>query len=272
MCIRDRTYTVWANNSGGSVSTTVSIWIVGTGLTLSFPASDLVLIIGTTMQPFAGQTSGSAPESWEILPALPAGLEFGTSNGTIWGTPTEAIPATNYTVWANASGGQTSQATVGITVLEDTDQDGIPDATDPDDDNDGWEDADETACSTDPLDDSSTPTDSDNDGTCDALDAVDDSPVFLSYPVSVLYLTLNQSMGDLVPTVLGGDVTSWEINPNLPNGLEFNNTTGVISGTPTNTFYPIVITIWANNSVYSDSFNLTISTTCLLYTSDAADE
>ncbi|SVA94248.1 uncharacterized protein METZ01_LOCUS147102, partial [marine metagenome] len=236
------TYTVWANNSGGSVNTTVSIWIVGTGLTLSFPASDLVLIIGTTMQPFAGQTSGSAPESWEILPTLPAGLEFGTSNGTIWGTPTEAIPATNYTVWANASGGQTSQATVSITVLEDTDQDGVPDTTDTDDDNDGWGDTDETACSTDPLDDSSTPTDSDNDGTCDALDAVDDSPVFLSYPVSVLYLTLNQSMGELVPTVLGGDVTSWEINPNLPNGLEFNNTTGVISGTPTNTFYPIVIT------------------------------
>ncbi|MGB1549809.1 MAG: putative Ig domain-containing protein, partial [Candidatus Poseidoniaceae archaeon] len=33
-------------------------------------------------------TGSGAITSWAISPALPSGLSFGTSNGTIWGTPT----------------------------------------------------------------------------------------------------------------------------------------------------------------------------------------
>ncbi|MDP6562685.1 MAG: putative Ig domain-containing protein, partial [Candidatus Thalassarchaeum sp.] len=253
------TYTVWANNTGGSASTTVSLWVVGTGLTLSFPTSDLILVNGTEMQAFAGQTSGSTPNSWEISPSLPEGLSFGSSNGTIWGTPTEVIAATNYTVWANASGGQTSYATVSITVLEDTDGDGVPDTTDPDDDNDDWVDTDESACGTDSLDDSSTPTDSDNDGTCDALDDFDDLAIALAYEVSTLNLTVNLSVVSLTPITSGGDIISWEVVPSMPPGLSLNNTTGAISGTPTTTFATTAFTIWANNTGYTSSFWLNIS-------------
>ncbi|MEC7261781.1 MAG: putative Ig domain-containing protein, partial [Candidatus Thermoplasmatota archaeon] len=47
---------------------------------------------------------------------LPAGLNFGTSNGTIWGIPTVSqAMATTYTIWANNSGGSTS-ATITITI------------------------------------------------------------------------------------------------------------------------------------------------------------
>ena len=35
------------------------------------------------------------------------------------------------------------------------------------------------------------------------------------------------------PTAGGGDVTSWEISPSLPNGLSFGSTNGSIWGTPT---------------------------------------
>ena len=53
--------------------------------------------------------------SWAISPALPSGLSFGTSNGTIWGTPTTIRSLRTYTIWANNSGGSSS-ATVNITV------------------------------------------------------------------------------------------------------------------------------------------------------------
>ena len=106
------TYTVWANNSGGSTSTEVSIWIIGNGITLSFPTTELVLVEGTPMQPISGQTSGSTPESWVISPELPNGLIFGSTNGTIWGTPVSPQNLTNYTIWANATGGQTSSVTL----------------------------------------------------------------------------------------------------------------------------------------------------------------
>ena len=52
------------------------------------------------------------------------------------------------------------------------DVDGSPTTTDKDLDNDGFSDADETTCGSDPLDDSATPTDTDGDGLCDA--GVDD--------------------------------------------------------------------------------------------------
>ena len=46
--------------------------------------------------------------SWAIHPSLPTGLSFGSSNGTIWGTPTASIPQTNFTIFANNSGGSSS--------------------------------------------------------------------------------------------------------------------------------------------------------------------
>ena len=45
---------------------------------------------------------------------------------------------------------------------------------DQDDDNDGWIDSDESSCNTDALDSTSTPLDSDSDGTCNYLDSDDD--------------------------------------------------------------------------------------------------
>ena len=57
-----------------------------------------------------------------------------------------------------------------ITEWLDTDEDGVGDNADTDDDNDGALDSDEEACGSDPLDDASTPQDSDGDGTCDAID------------------------------------------------------------------------------------------------------
>ena len=76
---------------------------------------------GTTQHNFAGAASktnhfsGSKPvlnhgsiTSWTVHPALPTGLSLGSTNGTIWGTPTASISQTNFTVYANNSGGSSS--------------------------------------------------------------------------------------------------------------------------------------------------------------------
>ncbi|WP_068545174.1 thrombospondin type 3 repeat-containing protein [Thalassotalea crassostreae] len=60
----------------------------------------------------------------------------------------------------------------------DTDEDGLPDSIDPDDDNDGFSDVDELAAGTDPLDDQDKPADFDGDFIPDASDPDDDNDTY----------------------------------------------------------------------------------------------
>jgi len=101
------TYTIWANNSGGSSSATINITINDQLPTLSYSLENLTLTKGQSSSDLplnATLTGSGAITSWAISPALPSGLTFETSNGTIWGTPTvlQTSPVT-YTIWANNS-------------------------------------------------------------------------------------------------------------------------------------------------------------------------
>ena len=256
-------YTVSATNSGGTAYTNFTLIVTGSGISLTFPTSILELVNGSEMQPFAGQTSGSAPDSWNITPDLPNGLEFGENNGTIWGTPESVMNGTIYTIWANNSAGESANAQLSISVLLDTDGDGVPDITDFDDDNDGWSDSDEVSCGNDPLNYNDVPSDMDNDGICDSLDESDDSIIVISYLTDNLNITVNQSFTPLVPVTSGGAITSWEAYPELPSNILLNPSNGVISGMAITTFNASLYTIWANNSVYSDSFDITITSSLL---------
>ncbi|MEC7151971.1 MAG: putative Ig domain-containing protein, partial [Candidatus Thermoplasmatota archaeon] len=164
----------------------------------------------------------------------------------------------------------------------DTDGDGMPDTLVPgvnstsvpplvedlDDDDDGWSDADEAACGTsNPLDNMSVPADADNDGICDALDPSLDLPFTLEYPTQYLDLFENTTMAPFLPVINGsGDVTSWELEGDLPEGLTFGWSPardayldGSIRGTPTGAAGPLDVTVWANNSAHSASFVLSVT-------------
>jgi predicted flap endonuclease-1-like 5' DNA nuclease len=164
----------------------------------------------------------------------------------------------------------------------DTDGDGMPDTLVPgvnstsvpplvedlDDDDVGWSDAEEAACGTsNPLDNMSVPADADNDGICDALDPSMDLPFTMEYPTQYLDLFENKTMDPFLPVINGsGDVTSWELDGDLPEGLTFGWSPardayldGSIRGTPTEAAGPLNLTVWANNSAYSASFTLSVT-------------
>lgn len=57
------------------------------------------------------------------------------------------------------------------------------------------------------------------------------APTALQYPSSKV-LMLDSAIQDIAPTVTGGTPVTYSINPGLPTGLDFNTSTGKISGTP----------------------------------------
>ena len=112
-------YMVWANNSGGSSVAYINITVVDELPTLSYTPNTLVLTKGNQSSDLPLNATLTGPGeiiTWEINATLPAGLNFGTSNGTIWGIPTVLqTTAVTYTIWANNTGGS-SATTVTITI------------------------------------------------------------------------------------------------------------------------------------------------------------
>jgi uncharacterized repeat protein (TIGR02543 family) len=58
-------------------------------------------------------------------------------------------------------------------------------------------------------------------------------PPAFSYPSSPVSTTTGSPLTATNPVSTGGDINSYSISPALPNGINLNTTTGVISGTPT---------------------------------------
>ena len=150
------------------------------------------------MTPWFPQVTGGAVETWEIYPELPLGLSI--VDGVISGVATVNSTRTNYTVWANNSGGSAS-TNIYLTVVE-------------------------------PV-------------------------VELAYSGYELTLVRNVTMTPLMPQLSGGIAETWEIYPELPDGIELTN--GIISGTPTVNSTRTMYTIWANNTGGSTNVSLNIT-------------
>ena len=110
------TYTVTANNSAGSFSTSFQMQVMSAPSGLAYSPSSMTLEKGTAMTTNTPTYSGSAPSSWAINATLPSGLNFDTSTGAISGTPTVMqTTAQSYTITATNSHGSASTS-VSITI------------------------------------------------------------------------------------------------------------------------------------------------------------
>ena len=141
----------------------------------------------------------------------------GTPNVTDWGTTEESRKFEIPVVVTNPDGSKVTKI-VEITVQRDTDGDGDPDVTDPDDDNDGYTDVEENAKGTDPKDPNSKPT---TPPTPQPTISNPTQTVIDEKPISNIVIT----PGDPASTVTV-DTTK------LPNGVTYDPTTKTISGTP----------------------------------------
>jgi hypothetical protein len=100
-------YTVTATNSGGSATFQVSIAVNDVTPTVSYLSGTVALAQRITIAKLTpAKSTGGVVTSWSVSPALPAGLNFNTQDGTITGAPTGTSPAAAYTVAASNSGGQ----------------------------------------------------------------------------------------------------------------------------------------------------------------------
>ncbi|MGB1660135.1 MAG: putative Ig domain-containing protein, partial [Candidatus Poseidoniaceae archaeon] len=193
-------YTVWANNSGGSASTSINITINEPAPDIEYVPSDLVLTRGTAMTTLQPNVTGGLIETWEIEPAIPNGLSF--VDGVISGTPTAIQNQTQYVVWANNSGGAL-MAYLNITIL-----DIVPE---------------------------------------------------IAYTPENMTLTNDTSVVDWLPVNIGGPALTWSISPALSEGLEFNETTGHITGTPTEVMDVRTYMVTATNTGGSASTQINIT-------------
>ena len=207
------------------------------------------------------QPEGAAEgATYEVQPDLPPGVRLSAIGGVIYGTPTEVLARTSFTVWANQTDGTSVESVFWIEVLEDTDGDGLPDelpddydgglVEDQDDDNDGVTDLDEGASGTDPAD-----PDGDGDGICDGpisfpptcLAGPDSNPFGIQHP-SPLLLVNNSKVASPIPPPNHVPDATWEVSPDLPTGMALDPATGMISGTPAQAMANTTYTIWANQS------------------------
>lgn len=97
-------FTIWANNTGGSASTSFRIRITSLAPDLISWAQTEYALASNESAFIAVTNNGPAIDSWEIEPALPDGLVI-IANGSIEGTPTHNIDWTEFTIWANNTGG-----------------------------------------------------------------------------------------------------------------------------------------------------------------------
>ncbi|RVT79777.1 T9SS sorting signal type C domain-containing protein [Flavobacterium sufflavum] len=113
-----KTYYVEAVYSGyNTVRKAVTVTANQTPSGLSYTISSPSYCLGNAISANSATltSSGSSSVTYSVSPVLPSGLSLNTSTGTITGTPTVAISATNYTVTASNTCGNTTSV-LNITV------------------------------------------------------------------------------------------------------------------------------------------------------------
>ncbi|KAI9549913.1 hypothetical protein GHT06_004498 [Daphnia sinensis] len=237
----------------GSISTTLTV--TNAPPAISYTSSN-IFTKGVTISNLSPVSTGGAPYT-------SGGLILNPTTGTISGTPSLALAATTFTITGSNSGGSTT-ATISITV---TDEDptsleystpivlfkGVI-ITPLTPSNSGGAITDYTinpslpagltlnpstgvitGRPTVPSPETNYDITGTNSGGSDTFTISilvnDNEPTDLSYSTPSIF-EVGVAITPLTPTVYGGAVTRYSIDHPLPTGLNFNTTTGVISGTP----------------------------------------
>ena len=295
----EHSYIVWANNSGGSSFTIVNLSVVDQVPNLTYAIDKLELVnntINMSMPLLPTLTGPGEITSWAINATLPAGIQFGAGNGTFWGVPTELWPETNYTVWANNSGGSTSTSILlvvvdqlpllsydveSIELTNDTSHDSMPllaVLTGPGEIT-SWAISGELPTGLNFSESNGTiwgvATElwpetvytiwANNSGGSSfanlSITVLDQLPAF-SY-TSLEIIMQNNSELSLSPLSTGGNIANWSISPELSPGLYFDN--GTLYGVATSVKNKTMYVITATNEIGSTTFNLNITVSELLY-------
>ncbi|MEC8979090.1 MAG: putative Ig domain-containing protein [Candidatus Thermoplasmatota archaeon] len=280
-------YTVWGNNSDGQSNASLTITINEPAPEFSYVSDNLSLIRGEVMENLESISIGGVINSWQVNQSLPTGLSLNGLNGTISGTPSINQDATLYTIWGNNSGGSAS-AEVTITIVEDVPEfsydeseltliryvkmdDLVPSITGGVVDSwainpelpEGLEFS-EGEVSGIPLinmtDTTYTVWANNTQGSASntfTITILEPPEGLISSQVSAV-LVRDVEMYGILFTYIGGEIDTWELEPNLPTGLVFDATNHTIHGTPVSMMAEGNYTIWANSSDVSDSVTITL--------------
>ncbi|MFZ4400637.1 MAG: putative Ig domain-containing protein, partial [Bacteroidales bacterium] len=284
------TYTITGTNSTGSSNSDIEILVNDAAPSnMTYPTPN-IFNKNITIIPISPSYDGGVPSSYSVSPPLPNGLTLNTTTGDISGTPTDILAAATYTVTATNFIGTTT-ADVEIAV-NDTPPIGLsytspnvytkdvtiaslsPSVSGGAVVSYGVSPALPTGLSLNTLSGeiSGTPTlvlaaatytvtatNSGGSSSFDLLITVNDiPPVSLSYTSPNIY-TKGTPITSLSPSVSGGTVISYTVNPALPNGILLNTLTGEISGTSTVVLAAATYTVTATNSGGNSTFDLEIT-------------
>lgn len=258
---------------------------------ISYNSPNIIATINSEITTRTPSYSGETPTSWSISPALPTGISLDTSTGLITGTPTTLSASNSYTVTATNAGGS---GTAGITVRVNdiapsslsyavTSATYVPNvaitANSPTISGGSvvtWSVSPSLPtglglnASTGVISGTPTATKAATLYTITATNSGGSTTaqvtiaVSLAAPTNISYgqTSFTFENGTLIspkdPTVTG-TVTSWSVSPSLPSGLDFNVTTGRISGRALGIFSQAQYIVTASNSGGSGTRTLNIT-------------
>ncbi len=249
---------------------------------LSYSGSSVILTKDVAITPLSATLGAGSDVTFSVSPSLPAGLNFNTTTGLLSGTPTELKAVTVYTVTATNASGST-QATVSVTVIDSAPSALTYSAAGPYTFTKGSAITQLTpsnggglvvsyavigtalpaglSLNTTTGVISGTPTGitalasytvraTNTGGSTNSTLSVtvnDSAPTSLTYTNLNPTYVKNTAIIANVPSNTGGAATSYSIDGTLPTGLNFDTSTGIISGTPSSAGGPTVYTVTASN-------------------------